>query len=105
MVGLVNPKGYFGTERKGILSISSLTLYKYNLKLLLEIRLLLEDKWGWRKDICSDPLPCGPFYAKYVHHTAHTGLLFLLSSCTVQNIETLVSVNLNQTTAPTLTPV
>lgn len=82
---------------KGILSISHLTEYKYHLKLLLEMRILLEDKWGWRKDICSDPLPCGPFYAIYVHHTVHTGLLLLLSSCTVQNIGKLaVSVNFTE---------
>ena len=25
------------------------------------MRLVLEDKWGWMKEICNDPLPCGPF--------------------------------------------
>lgn len=29
------------------------------------------------KKICSDPLPCGPFHAVYIHNAVYAGILLL----------------------------
>lgn len=42
------------------------------------MKLVSEDKQGWRKKICINLLPCGPFEPAYVHNMLYKERIIVL---------------------------